>query len=156
MPGYASSVYCTLGSAYQSLGNFFASVEYHKKHLTLPKEVDDRAGNGRAYGNLGRAYQSLGKFSKAIKYHEQMRVTGRGRAGSTGTSATHQSQRAFSKAIKDQQQHLIREPEVPAQEPRACLSGAAAGPLHPGRPPPWQSPGTRGSRRPCQSFANEQ
>jgi tetratricopeptide (TPR) repeat protein len=71
MPCIASFVYCTLGNAYYSLGNFSKAIEYHKEHLTMAKEVGDRAGESRAYGNFGNAYQSLGDFSKAIEYHTQ-------------------------------------------------------------------------------------
>ena len=38
-------------------------------HLTIAKEVGDRAGEGRAYCNLGNAYHSLGDFKQAIEYH---------------------------------------------------------------------------------------
>ena len=74
MPGCASFVYCTLGNAYQSLGDFSKAIEYHTQHLASPKckvqsakEAGDRAGEGGAYGNLGTAYQSKGDYSKAIE-----------------------------------------------------------------------------------------
>ena len=57
MPSIASFVYCTLGSAYQNLGSFSKALEHHKEHLTMAKEVGDRAGEGKAYANLGIAYQ---------------------------------------------------------------------------------------------------
>ena len=63
--------YGNLGNAYQSLGNFKQATEYHHQHLSIAKEVGDRAGEGRAYGNLGNAYQSLGNFKQAIEYHHQ-------------------------------------------------------------------------------------
>jgi tetratricopeptide (TPR) repeat protein len=71
MPSIASFVYNILGRAYQSLGSFSKALEYHKEHLTMAKEVGDRAGEGRAYANLGNAYRSQGDFSKAIQYHAQ-------------------------------------------------------------------------------------
>jgi len=67
MPGYASWVYCTLGNAYASLGDFNKAIEYHTQHLAIAKEVGDRAGEVIAYGSLGNAYQSQGDFSKAIE-----------------------------------------------------------------------------------------
>ena len=57
--------------AYRSLGKFYKAIAYHEQHLTMTKEVRDRAGEGRAYGSLGNAYGSLGDFSKAIEYHPQ-------------------------------------------------------------------------------------
>jgi len=71
MPSNASFVYCILGIAYQNLGSFSKALEHHKEHLTMAKEVGDRAGEGKAYANLGIAYQSQGDFSKAIEYHAQ-------------------------------------------------------------------------------------
>ena len=67
----AAWVYCTLGRAYQNLGNFSKALEYHMQHLAIAKEVGDSAGEGQAYANLGNAYESKGAFSKAIDYHSQ-------------------------------------------------------------------------------------
>ncbi len=69
MPDYASFVDCTLGRAYQNLGSFSKVLEHHKEHLTMAKEVGDRAGEGRAYGNLGIVYKSQGDYAKAIENH---------------------------------------------------------------------------------------
>ena len=71
MPSNASFIYCTLGRAYQSLGDYAKAIEYHEQHLAIAKEVGDRAGEGRAYSYLGNAYWLQGDFSKAIKYHTQ-------------------------------------------------------------------------------------
>ena len=46
-------------------------VDTYQQHLTIAKELGDRAGEKRAYGNLGNAYQSLGDVKQAIKYHNQ-------------------------------------------------------------------------------------
>jgi tetratricopeptide (TPR) repeat protein len=71
--GYASFVYCTLGVAYKSPGDYSKAIEYHVQVLAIAKEVGDRAREGAAYGNLGNAYQWLGDFTtcKAIQYHGQ-------------------------------------------------------------------------------------
>jgi len=71
-PSAVSWVYCTLGNAFQSLGNISKAIEYHTEHLTIAKEVGDRAGEGAAYGNLGNAYQLQGDFSKAIEYQKKL------------------------------------------------------------------------------------
>ncbi|XP_068696759.1 tetratricopeptide repeat protein 28-like [Montipora foliosa] len=63
--------YGNLGNAYCSLGNFKQAIEYHNQHLSIAKEVGDRAGEGRTYGNLGNAYDSLGNFKQAIEYNNQ-------------------------------------------------------------------------------------
>jgi tetratricopeptide (TPR) repeat protein len=60
-----------LGNAYVSLGDYSKAVEYHAQHLAIAKEVDDRAGEGVAYGNLGNAFVSLQDYSKAIQYYAQ-------------------------------------------------------------------------------------
>ena len=44
---------------------------YHNQHLSIAKEVGDRAREGTAYCNLGNAYESLGDFKQAIVYHNQ-------------------------------------------------------------------------------------
>ena len=71
MPGVASFVYCTLGIAFHSLGDYSKAIEYDMEYLTLAQEVGDRAGKGRAYGNFGIAYFSRGVYSKAIEYYTQ-------------------------------------------------------------------------------------
>ena len=71
IPSTAAWVYGILGRACQSLGNFSKALEHHKEHLTIAKEVGDRAGDGQAYGNLGIAYDSQGDYAKAIEYHTQ-------------------------------------------------------------------------------------
>ena len=34
----------------RSLGDFRKAIEYHEKHLKIAKEIEDRAGEGGAYG----------------------------------------------------------------------------------------------------------
>ena len=63
--------YGNLGNAYQSLGDYQKTIEYHEKRLKIAKEIGDQVGEGQAYGNLGNAYQSLGDYQKAIEYHEK-------------------------------------------------------------------------------------
>ena len=47
------------------------AIDNHERDLKIAKEVEDRAGEGRAYANLGNALRSLGDFKKAIEYHER-------------------------------------------------------------------------------------
>ena len=119
MPSKAAWVYCTLGRAYQNLGSFSKALEHHKEHLTMAKEVGDRAGEGQAYGNLGNAYQSQGDFSKAIQYHaqhlaiakEEGNRAGEGKAYANIGNA-YQSQGDFSKAIEYHAEDLAIAKEV--------------------------------------------
>jgi len=115
----ASFIYCTLGNAYQNLGDFNKAIEYHTQHLAIAKEVGDREGEERAYGNLGNAYQSQGGYAKAIKYHTQCLSiakevgdrAGEGRAyGSLGNA--YQSQGGCAKAIEYHTKHLAIAKEV--------------------------------------------
>ena len=87
--------YGKLGIAYQSLGYYRKTIEYHKKHVKTATEIGHRGGQGEAYGNLGNAYSSLGDCRKAIEYHEKhLKITietgdrgGEGRAyGNLGIS----------------------------------------------------------------------
>ncbi|XP_068713352.1 tetratricopeptide repeat protein 28-like [Montipora foliosa] len=57
--------------AYLSLGNLKQAIEYYEKHLSIAKEVRDRAAEGSAYGSLGVAYRNLGNFQPAIEYYEK-------------------------------------------------------------------------------------
>jgi len=107
MPDDASFVYRILGIAYRNLGNFSESLEHHKEHLTMAKELGDRAEEGEAYGNLGNTYESQGDFSKAIKYHAQHLAIAKevgDRAGEgkayANLSIAYRSQGDFSKSIK--------------------------------------------------------
>ena len=56
--------------AYQSLGNISKALEHHNEHLTIAKEVGDRAGEGQAYGNLGTCHLYLNEYVKAVAYSE--------------------------------------------------------------------------------------
>ena len=53
------------------LGEYRKAIEYHEKRLAIALEVEDRAGQGKAYGNLGNAYLSLGEYRKAIGLYEK-------------------------------------------------------------------------------------
>ena len=66
-----TKVYCNLGDAFASLGDFQKAIEYHTKDLKISKEMADRAGEGRAYFNLGNDYHNLGDFQKAIEYYQR-------------------------------------------------------------------------------------
>ena len=65
-----SFVYCTLGRAYRSLGDFSKAIENHTQHLAIAKEVGDRAREGGAYGNLGTCHMHLTEYIRAIAYFE--------------------------------------------------------------------------------------
>jgi tetratricopeptide (TPR) repeat protein len=113
MPSIASFVYSTLGRAYRNLGCFSKALEHHNEHLTMAKEVGDRAGQGAAYANLSNAYQSQGDFSKAIKYHTQDLAIAKevgDRAGEGGACGNlgnvYQSQGDYAKAIEYHTQDL--------------------------------------------------
>ena len=91
----------------------------HAVHLTIAKEVGDRAGEGRAYGSLGNAYQSQGDFAKAIEYHTHCLAiakevgdrAGEGRAyANLGTG--HFASFDFAKAIQYHTQDLAIAKEV--------------------------------------------
>ena len=55
-----------LGNVYQCLGDIQRAREYHKQHLSIAKEVGDRAAEGRVCGNLGTAYHCLCDFNPKI------------------------------------------------------------------------------------------
>jgi len=98
MPDYASFVYCTLGNAYQKLGDYAKVIENYTQHGrgrarrtrtsatriirrgTMPRQSSTTrstwrlqrrwatGGEGGSYANLGCTHNRLGDFSQAIKY----------------------------------------------------------------------------------------
>jgi len=64
-------IYCNLGSACQSLGDFKQAIDYHKQDLSIALELGQRDAERRAYCNLGNVYDSMGDFKQAIDYHKQ-------------------------------------------------------------------------------------
>ena len=90
-----------------------------QQHLKISKEVEDRAGVGRACGSLGNAYNSLGDFQKAIEYLERhLKVSkdvgdraGEGSAYSNLGNA-FMNLGDFPKAIEYHEQHLKISKEV--------------------------------------------
>ena len=53
------------------LGDYRKAIEYQEKQLKIAIEINDRDGEGRAYGNVGNAYQSLGDYGKAIEHQDK-------------------------------------------------------------------------------------
>ena len=54
--------------------NDYIVVYIYRKNLELLRELDDKSGQGRAYGNLGNTYYLLSKFDDAIKCHKEVRI----------------------------------------------------------------------------------
>ena len=94
-------------------------TECHKEHIKIAKEIDDRAGEGNAYGNLGNAYRSLGELEKAIEYHERrLKIAieigdraGQGKAYGNLANAYH-SLGAFRKATECYERDLTVAVEI--------------------------------------------
>jgi len=94
-------------------------IEDLKKHLSVAKEVGDRAGEGTAYCNLGNAYRRQGKFQEAIEYHNQhlsiaKEVGDRAAEGTAYCNLGNASRRQekFREAIEYHNQHLSIAKEV--------------------------------------------
>ncbi|XP_044170336.1 tetratricopeptide repeat protein 28-like, partial [Acropora millepora] len=106
-------VYGSLGTVYQSLGDFRKAIEYHEKHLEIAIEVGGRVGEGNAYGNLGNAYRSLGDFRKAIECHEKHLEIAKEVSDPVGEGSAYgglgnvfQSLGDFRKAIEYHEKHV--------------------------------------------------
>jgi tetratricopeptide (TPR) repeat protein len=139
MPSVAAWDYCTLGNWYQSLGNFSKSIGYHTQDLAIAKEVDDRAGDGRAYGNRGNAYHSKGNCSKAIEHHEQRLAiakevgdrAGEGQAyGNLGTCHLYLNEYVKAVAYSEAQHALARSLQLAHVQSDAALNMGVALTLH--------------------------
>ncbi|CAH1801728.1 unnamed protein product, partial [Owenia fusiformis] len=59
-----------MGIIYHQLSECDAALKLHKAHLHIAKDINDRAGQGRAYGNIGNAYSALKQYDLAIQYHK--------------------------------------------------------------------------------------
>ena len=94
-------------------------MEYHNQHLSIAKEVGDRAGEGGVYANLGNDCHSLGNFKQAIEYHNQhltiVKEVG-DRAGEGGAYGNlgnaYHNLGNFKQAIEYHNQHLSIAKEV--------------------------------------------
>lgn len=53
-----------LGIVYQLLGEHDAALKLHQAHLSIARQLQDRAGMGRAYGNIGNAYSAMGYYEQ--------------------------------------------------------------------------------------------
>ncbi|MGC9505226.1 tetratricopeptide repeat protein [Baaleninema sp.] len=61
----------SLGIAYDSLGQYPRSIEFHQQQLDISREIGDRQGEAISLGGLGIAYDSLGQFQRSIEFHQQ-------------------------------------------------------------------------------------
>ena len=132
-----ADAYCNLGRAYYSLGDYHQAIEYHKQHLSIAKEIGDRAGEGCAYGNLGCAYDSLSEFQRAIEYHNQhLSIAkevgdreGQGKAYG-GLGATYHRLNEFQRAIEYNNKYLIIAKEVGDREGQGKAYGNLGATYH--------------------------
>ena len=51
-------------------GEFTKAIEYHKRYLSITKELGDKEDERIAYSSLGLAFHKLGDFKKALHYHD--------------------------------------------------------------------------------------
>ncbi|MDZ8055454.1 MAG: tetratricopeptide repeat protein [Aulosira sp. ZfuVER01] len=61
----------SLGSAYDSLGQYPRAIELHQQSLDIFWEIGNRNGEGASLNNLGSAYNSLGQYPRAIEFFQQ-------------------------------------------------------------------------------------
>ena len=64
-----ADAYLMLGNAFHSLGDFRKAINYHNRHLSIVKEIGNKAAEASAYCNLGAAFRNLGDFKKSIDYN---------------------------------------------------------------------------------------
>ncbi len=53
-------------------GNKSEAIDNKPQHLSIAKNVGERAGEEHALGNLVNAYQDFDDFEKAIEYHKNI------------------------------------------------------------------------------------
>lgn len=69
-----SEAYQNIGTAYSSLGNYFAASEYFKKAIDNRKKYfeDDHMSIGKLYGELGKCFLRLGDYEGSLFFNSLM------------------------------------------------------------------------------------
>jgi tetratricopeptide (TPR) repeat protein len=62
-----------MGNAYEVLGQYQQSIEFHQQHLTIAREIGDHQGELSATFGLGHVHNCLGQYKRAIEFFKQMR-----------------------------------------------------------------------------------
>ena len=97
------------------------SLEYQKEHLTVAKEVGDRAGECKAYENLGNACRLQG-YAKAIEYHTQCLAIAKEVGPGGGVKGVREPRHLVSVAGG-----LCKGHRVPQAVPSDCQGGGRPG-----------------------------
>ncbi len=66
-----ASCYVSLGTVFETVGEYVKAKEYLEKGLTITKEIGDRNGEASCYYELGTVFQSFGECVKAKEYLEK-------------------------------------------------------------------------------------
>ena len=66
-----AACYGSLGTIYQSVGEYEKAREHLEKSIAIHKEIRDRNGEAYCYGSLGTVYISLGEYKKAREHLEK-------------------------------------------------------------------------------------
>ncbi|CAH3045348.1 unnamed protein product [Porites evermanni] len=105
--------------AYYNLARAYSFLKYQNQHLSIAKEVGNRACEGKAYGSLGDVYHSLKEFQRAIEYNNQHLSIAKdvGDRASEGKAYgnlgnVYHSLEEFQRAIEYHNQHLSIAKEV--------------------------------------------
>ncbi|OBQ40969.1 MAG: transcriptional regulator, partial [Anabaena sp. MDT14b] len=61
----------SLGSAYDSLGQYERAIAFYQQSLDIAKEIGDIQGESASLNNLGVAYYFLGQYERAIAFNQQ-------------------------------------------------------------------------------------
>ena len=64
----------SLGTVFQSVGQYTKAEEYSQKALVILKEIGDEQGEASAYGNLATVFHSVGQYTKAEEYLQKALV----------------------------------------------------------------------------------
>ena len=65
-----AQIYDAIGTFYHDMGDAERAVDFHKKAISLFKELpDNEIGLGNAYLNIARVYNSTGDYSKTLEYN---------------------------------------------------------------------------------------
>jgi tetratricopeptide (TPR) repeat protein len=65
------NVLCSLGNAYDDLGDVRKAIGYLEQALEIAREIGDRRGEGNHLANMGQAYKRLGDVARARELWEE-------------------------------------------------------------------------------------
>ncbi len=69
-----AACYCSLGNAYQSLGQYQRAIDFHQQSIEIKREIGDRWGIGASLFNMANAQAKLDNHGQALLNFQQAKL----------------------------------------------------------------------------------